>query len=173
MELDVKFKVQDVLRYNISVARKSIVNCIVMLIGIGTVIYFFYKICTTNERLDIFLAHHMVLLVVIVLIFVMIPGRIWKITIAQMQLPAFAYGVTYLFTKDNIVLKIGEESEAIDWKTFVKIVETNHDFRFYVNKVSAQIIPKHNLSATELRQLRQIIKAVASDRAVMQDEKAH
>lgn len=176
LALDIKFKTKDVLRYNISVAKKSIVNCIVMLIGIGTLIYLFWKLLITNERLDIFLAHHVVLIVVAILIFVMVPGRVWKITLSQMQLPAYAYGVTYIFSKDAIVLKIGEgtnaESESIDWAVFVKIIETRYDFRFYVNQVSAQIIPKHNLTKVQLSQLRQLIKEVAGDRAILLDEKA-
>lgn len=176
LALDIKFKTKDVLRYNISVARKSIVNCIVMLIGIGTLIYVFCKLLITNERLDIFLAHHIVFIVVAILIFVMIPGRVWKITLSQMQLPAYAYGVTYIFSKEAIILKIGEgskaESETIDWTVFVKIIETRDDFRFYVNQVSAQIIPKHNLSKVQLNDLRQLIKEVAGDRAILLDEKA-
>ena len=46
LSLDVKFKVKDVLRYNLSVARKNIVNCIVMAFGLGVLVYFFYKMFT-------------------------------------------------------------------------------------------------------------------------------
>ena len=165
LTLDVKFKVRDVLRYNVSVARKNMVNCIVMLFGLGVLVYFFYKMFTTGERIDIFFAHHIVLLIVPILVFMMIPWRVWKITITQMQQPAFAYGVTYTFSKENIVLDTGEAREEVAWDLFVKVIETKHDFRFYVNSVSAQIIPKHNMTDKQLQELRKIIGEVAPDRS--------
>lgn len=165
LSLPIKFKFKDVLRYNISVASKNIVNCIVMAIGIGVLVYFFYKMFTTGERIDVFIANHIVLCLVPVLIFVMIPWRVWKITASQMQQPAFAYGVTYTFSADHIVLDIGDASEEMTWDVFVKIVETKHDFRFYVNAISAQIIPKHNMTKEQLQVLKKIIGETASNRS--------
>lgn len=171
LTLNVKFRTKDVLRYNLSVARKSVVNCIVMLIGIGSIVYVLWRLFLTNERLDVFIAHNIVFILVAVLIFSMIPGRVWKITASQMQLPAYANGVTYIFSKENLVLKIDLEREIIDWSVFIKILETRHDFRLYVNKVSAQIIPKHNLNPEQLKQLRQILKEAVGDRATLLDKK--
>jgi len=164
LTLDVKFKVKDVLRYNVSVAKKSKVNCVVSLFGIGVLIYFFYGLFTSGERMDIFFARHIVWLVVPILIFMMIPWKVWKITVSQMQQPAFAYGVQYIFSNENIVLDIGEASEEMKWDVFVKILETKNDFRFYVNAISAQIIPKHNMNEEQLNTLRKIIKEAAPDR---------
>lgn len=164
LSLDVKFKVMDVLRYNLSVARKNIVNCIVLGIGGLVLIYFFYKMFTTPERLDVFVAKNVMLLVVPLLIFIMIPWRVWQITLSQMQQPAFAYGVNYTFSKEHILLDIGEASEEMSWELFVKIIETKHDFRFYINTISAQIIPKHNLTAENLEILKAIIKEAAPNR---------
>lgn len=164
LPLDIKFKVKDVLRYNLSVARKNIVNCIVLGLGGFVLIYFFYKMFTTAERLDVFIAKNVMLLVVPLLIFMMIPWKVWQITVAQMQQPAFAYGVKYIFSKDHITLDIGEASEEMAWDLFVKIIETKHDFRFYINDISAQIIPKHNMTADELSMLKQIIKEAAPER---------
>lgn len=161
LPLDIKFKVKDVLRYNMSVARKNIVNCMVLGLGGLVLIYFFYKMFTTPERLDVFIAKNVMLLVVPLLIFMMIPWKVWQITVAQMQQPAFAYGVKYIFSKDHIVLDIGEASEEMSWDLFVKIIETKHDFRFYINEISAQIIPKHNMTTEELQLLKQIIKEAA------------
>lgn len=158
LSLDVKFKFKDVLRYNTSVALKNIVNDIVLGIGVAVLIFFFYKMFTTSERLDIFISRNITLLLVPILIFVLIPWRVWQITASQMQLPAFAYGVKYVFSKEHIVLDIGEASEEMPWDLFVSIVETNHDFRFYVNKISAQIIPKHNMTKEQLETLREMIK---------------
>ncbi len=158
LSLDVKFKFKDVLRYNTSVAKKNIVNDIVLGIGVAVLVFFFYKMFTTTERLDIFISKNITLLLVPILIFVLIPWRVWQVTASQMQMPAFAYGVKYVFSKEHILLDIGEASEEMSWDLFVNIVETNHDFRFYVNKVSAQIIPKHNMTQEQLITLRQMIK---------------
>lgn len=165
LSLDVKFKVKDVLRYNLSVARKNIVNCIVMGFGALVLIYYFYKMFTSLERLDIFVAKNIMLLVVPLLIFAMIPWKVWQITLTQMQQPAFAYGVSYTFSKNYILLDIGEASEEMPWDLFVKIVETKHDFRFYINNVSAQIIPKHNMSKEQLEELRRMIKETAPSKS--------
>lgn len=165
LSLDVKFKVKDVLRYNLSVARKNKVNCIMMALGIGVLAYFFYKLLTSGERIDIFFARHIVLLVVPVLIFVTIPWKVWQITLAQMQQPAFAYGVRYIFSPESIILDIGEANEEMKWDVFVKVLETKHDFRFYVNTISAQIIPKHNMDEGQLQTLRKIIQEAASNRS--------
>ncbi len=163
LSLDIKFKFNDVLRYNISVATKNIVNDIVMGIGLAVLIFFFYKMATTTEGMDVYISKNIALLLVPILIFVLIPVRVWKITATQMQLPAFAYGVHYDFSKESIVLDLGEESEAMPWDLFVNIVETKKDFRLYVNKVSAQIIPKHNMSKEELQILRNLIKDSTSE----------
>lgn len=164
LSLDVKFKVKDVLRYNLSVARKNIVNCMVLGLGGCVLIYFFYRMFTTPERLDVFIAKNVMLLVVPLLIFIMIPWKVWQITLSQMQQPAFAYGVNYTFSKDHILLDIGDASEEMPWDLFVKIVETKHDFRFYINDISAQIIPKHNMTAEELDILKVMIKEAAPNR---------
>ncbi len=159
LSLDVKFKFKDVLRYNASVAKKNIVNDIVVGIGIAVLLFFFYKMFTTTERLDIYISKNITLLLIPILIFVLVPWRVWQITASQMQLPAFAYGVKYVFSKEHILLDIGEASEEMPWDLFVSIVETKHDFRFYVNQVSAQIIPKHNLNNEQLIVLREMIKS--------------
>lgn len=164
LSLDIKFKVKDVLRYNLSVAMKNIVNCIVLGLGGVVLIYFFYKMFTAPERLDVFIAKNVMLLVVPLLIFVMIPWRVWQITLTQMQQPAFAYGVNYTFSKEYILLDIGEASEEMSWDLFAKIIETKHDFRFYINHISAQIIPKHNMTAEQLQTLKEIIRESASNR---------
>lgn len=158
LSLDVKFKIKDVLRYNMSVAVKNGVNQLVLAVGGLSLIYFVYKLLTASERLDVVFTKNIVLLIVPALIFVMIPWRVWKITLVQMQTPAFSNGVNYTFKTEGIVLDIGEASETISWDVFVKIVETKKDFRFYVNRISAQIIPKHNMNTAQLELLRKIIQ---------------
>ncbi len=165
LTLKVNFKIKDVLRYNTDVAKKNIVNDLVLAIGLGVIVFFFYKMWTTSERMDIYISKNITLLLVPILIFVLIPWRVWQITLSQMQVPAFRHGVTYAFSKKHIVLNVGEASEEMSWDLFVKIVETKHDFRFYINSISAQIIPKHNLTMEQLGALKEIIKG-AVDRSV-------
>ena len=165
LTLDVKFKVKDVLRYNMSVALKSLLNKIVMLIGILVVVYFFYKMFTAEVGWDVYISQNIIILLVPILIFALIPWRVWQVTISQMQMKHFAYGVTYVFTKESVSLDIGEEQDTVSWDAFVKVVETRHDFRLYMNAISAQIIPKHNLNKTQIEAFREIIKSAKAPEA--------
>lgn len=158
LKLDVKFKVKDVLRYNMSVALKSVLNKILLVIGGAVIIYFLYQMFTTPVGWDVYLSKNIFILLVPILIFALIPWRVWQVTVSQMQMKQFAYGVTYTFTKDNITLDLGDDSDTVSWDVFVKVVETKHDFRLYMNTVSAQIIPKHNLNEEQTRNFREIIK---------------
>lgn len=158
LTLDVKFKVKDVLRYNISVALKSIANIVALGLGLIVIIYFFYKMSTRTVGLDIFISQNIIWLIIPALIFMLIPWRVWQITLSQMQMKNFAYGVTYVFSKDSIILDLGDDKDEVKWDIFVKIIETKYDFRFYVNNISAQIIPKHNLSKEDIVAFRAIIK---------------
>lgn len=155
--VDVKFKIRDVLRYNISVAVKSMVNKIILLVGIVLIGVYFYKLITRNYALDLFIANNILLLLIPVMIFLLIPWRVWKITLEQMQMPAFAFGVTYIFSLDKIILDIGTTKDEMQWELFAAIKETKNDIRFFVDSVRAQLIPKHNLTKEEL----ELLKAIA------------
>lgn len=158
LKLDVKFKVKDVLRYNMSVAWKNVLNKILMIVGVLVLVYFIYQMFTTSVGWDVYLSQHIIILLVPILIFALIPWRVWQVTVTQMQMKHFAYGVTYTFTKEGVTLDLGEDKDTVSWDVFVKVVETKHDFRLYMNVVSAQIIPKHNLTNEEVQQFRSIIK---------------
>lgn len=162
LSIDVKFRLKDVLRYNMSVALKSIANRVVLLAGLGIIIYFFYKMANRTVTLDLFISQNIIYLIIPILIFVMIPWRVWQVTVAQMQTTTFSEGVTYIFSNEKIVLDIGEAQEEASWGAFVNVVETKHDFRFFINAVSAQIIPKHNLDEASLQTLRALIKSSAA-----------
>lgn len=161
--VEVKFKVKDVLRYNMSVAWKSIANKLLMLFGVMIIVWFFYKMVNRTNTIDIFIAQNVILLGIPLLIFFFIPWRVWKLTLMQMQMPAFAKGVVYTFTKEFILLDIGEAKEQIQWDTFVKIVETSSDFRFYVDTISAQLIPKHNMTREQIEIFKQIAKTATKN----------
>ncbi len=151
LSIDVQFKARDILRYNMSVALKNILNKLLMIIGSLVVVYFIYQMFTANEGWDV--------LLVPILIFILIPWRVWQVTLTQMQMKQFAYGVTYIFTNESVTLDIGEEQDTVSWDAFIKVVETKHDFRLYMTAISAQIIPKHNLTREEMQSLREIIKS--------------
>lgn len=165
LKLDVRFKASDLLRYNMSVALKSILNKILMVIAVGVVIFFVYKMFTTPAGWDVYLSQNIFILLVPILIFALIPWRVWQVTLSQLQMSQFANGVIYGFTKDEISLDIGEAAETVSWDIIVKVVETKHDFRLYMNAVSAQIIPKHNLTNEQIKTLREIIKAAKQPEA--------
>jgi len=148
--VNVKFKIRDVLRYNMTIMFKSIVNKVILLIGLLLISFYIYKLLNRQGALDLFIAQNIVLLLVPVMIFLLIPWRVWKITISQMQVPSFAFGVTYTFMQDKIILDLGDAKDEIEWDTFIKIVETKKDFRFFVDEVRAQLIPKHNLTTEEM-----------------------
>lgn len=154
----INFKINDVWRFNLSVAMKNIVNVITMVIGLGVFVLFFYRMFTSEVSIDVFISKNVMLLIIPILIFALIPWRVWQITLHQMQMPAFAEGVTYTFENEGVTLDTGEAREQVKWDIFASVVETKNDFRFYVNAISAQIIPKHNLSIEQQQLLKEIIK---------------
>ncbi|WP_054742870.1 YcxB family protein [Cellulosilyticum ruminicola] len=158
LTVDVQFKVKDILRYNMSVALKNILNKILMIVGSLVIVYFIYQMSTASEGWDVYLSQHIFVLLVPILIFVLIPWRVWQVTLTQMQMKQFAYGVTYIFTNKSVTLDIGEDQDTVSWDAFIKVVETKNDFRLYMTVISAQIIPKHNLTSEEIGALREMIK---------------
>ncbi|MDF2612940.1 MAG: YcxB family protein [Clostridia bacterium] len=168
--VDVKFKIRDVLRYNMSVMLKRNMNKVILLIGLLLMGFYIYKLINREVTLDLFIAQNIVLLLVPILIFLLIPWKVWKITISQMQVPAFAYGVTYIFSKDKIILDLGEVKDEIAWDTFIKIIETKKDIRFFVDEYQAQLIPKHNLTKEQMNLFR-TLAAKAANKDVYQLKK--
>ena len=156
LAVDIKFKVRDILRYNMWVALKSTVNKIMICLGIIIGGVYVYKLFNRTVALDIFIANNILLLLVPGMIFLLIPWRVWKITLSQMQMPAFAFGVKYTFTSDKIILDLGNTKDEMSWDLFIEIIETKKDLRFFVDPVRAQLIPKHNLTKEQLDLLKHI-----------------
>ncbi|WP_069997295.1 YcxB family protein [Cellulosilyticum sp. I15G10I2] len=154
--INVEFKVKDVLRYNMWVVFRGIANKVIMLLGVVLLGVYIYKMINRTVTLDIFITSHVLLLLVPVMIFLLIPWRTWKITLTQMQTPAFAFGVKYTFLLDKIILDLGTTQDEMPWDLFIEIVETKYDLRFFVDEVNAQLIPKHNLTKAQLEQFKRI-----------------
>ena len=159
--VNIKFKVADVLRYNMYVAYKSIVSKGMVVVGIALLVWLGYKFATrpATTPLDLFIAQNIVLIVLPIFILIATPLKVWKITALQMQTPVFAKGATYHFFVDGIDMKIEGMEDRVPWETYCRIQETKKDFRFFVDKVQAQLVPKHNMTADQITDLRAIIRA--------------
>ncbi len=152
--VDVNFKVRDVLRYNMWVAFRSIANKVALLLGIILLALYVYKMINRTAALDVFIASNVLLLIIPIMIFLLIPWRVWKITLSQMQMPAFAFGVKYTFLPKSIILDLGTTKDEMPWDLFIEIAETKNDLRFFVDRVRAHLIPKHNLTKEQLDQFK-------------------
>lgn len=159
LNLKIKLKIQDVLKYNLYVAYRSWFSRLIVLLGIGMCGYVVYQLTTTQERLDVFIAQHIVFIMLSVFILFSTPLKVWRITATQMQSPIFSGVSTYCFTPEAITIKVGDLEDTVQWSTYSRIVETTSDFRLFVDAVQAQILPKHNMTKEEINTLRQMIKA--------------
>lgn len=158
LELQIKLKVKDVLRYNLWVAYRSIVSKLMLILGVGLTGWLIYKVSVNTDRLDVFISQNIIWIVLAVFILIATPFKVWTITATQMQAPIFSGVSKYIFTKENIYMQVGELEDTVSWDTYIKIVETNKDFRFFVDKVQAQIFPKHNMTAEQITVLKALIK---------------
>lgn len=158
LEIDIKYKIADVFRYNLYVAYQSIVSKLMVVVGlllIGALCYRFYNRITT---LDVFISQNIIFIILPIFILIATPWKVWTITALQMQTPAFSQGAAYIFYVDKIHMEAGTLSDDVPWETYSRIVETKKDFRFFVDKVQAQIIPKHNMTTSQQNHLKDLIK---------------
>ena len=158
LKIEVRCTVKDIFRYNLWVAYKNWTNKAVSVVGLGLIVYFIYQLMHTTETLDIFIAQNLIILLLGLFLFAGQFSKVWKITLAQMQTPALAKGTTYTFTNEKIYLTLKQATEEIDWEVYVKVVETKNDFRFFIDAVQAQLIPKHCMNKEELSRLKEMIK---------------
>lgn len=159
VDVQVKLRLKDVLRYNMYVAYRSVFSKVMTGVGVALLVYFFYKLATRTVSLDLFIATNFLWIMLPVLLLVVKPWKVWTITATQMQSPIFSGTSYYCFKEQGISLKVGDLEDTVPWETYVKIVETKHDFRFFVDAVQAQIVPKHNMTKTQMVDLRVLIEA--------------
>lgn len=158
LEMDIKLKVGDVLRYNLWVAYRSIVSKGMLVLGIGLLGWLGYKVTINTGRLDVFISQNILWIMLAIFILIATPFKVWTITATQMQSPIFSGVTKYIFSVESIYLQVGELEDTVSWDTYIRIVETSKDFRFFVDKVQAQILPKHNMNKTQIETLKQFIK---------------
>ncbi|MEG0012887.1 MAG: YcxB family protein [Cellulosilyticaceae bacterium] len=158
VDVDTKLKIADVLRYNMHIAYKSVFSKVVLLVGVGLLGLLVYKFITRTSPIDLFISQNILFIMLPIFILIATPWKVWNITASQMQAPIFANGAKYMFYLDKIYIKAGELEDEVPWATYIRIVETGKDFRFFVDKVQAQIIPKHNMTEQQIKELRELIK---------------
>ncbi|MEF9959296.1 MAG: YcxB family protein [Niameybacter sp.] len=158
LELKIKMKLRDVWRYNLWVGYRTLFSKLLLVVGFGILGWLGYKLSQNTGRLDLFFADNIIWIILAVLILIGKPFKIWNITATQMQLPVFAGTTEYVFSEESIYLKVGELEDTVSWNTYIKILETPKDFRFFVDAVQAQILPKHNMDKRQIEQLRTFIK---------------
>lgn len=157
LSVKVQLRVKDVLRYNMFVAYRSWFSKLIVLVGVGIWVWLIYKIVTSPLRFDLFLSQNIIMIVLGVFIVLATPMKVWRITATQMQSPIFSGTSEYVFSKEDIFIRINELEDTVPWTTYSFIRETKHDFRFFVDPVQAQIIPKHCMNTDEQKILRKLI----------------
>ncbi len=161
--VDVKLKIRDVLRYNMYVAYRSWWSRIILVIGVALAIWLGYSMVERTVSLDVFLSQNIVMILVVAFILFGTPFKVWRITATQMQSPIFSGKSHYVFSTEGIRLKIQDMEDTVQWETYSRIVETNKDFRFFVDRVQAQIVPKHNMTTAQVEALRVMIRMTNPD----------
>jgi Co/Zn/Cd efflux system component len=164
--VNVNYKLADILRYNMHVAYQSIVSKGMVAVGIILLAILGYKFANRTAPLDLFIAQNIVLIILPIFILIATPLKVWKITALQMQNPIFSQGATFKFYPNIIHLSVQETSEEVPWATYCFIKETKKDFRFFVDKVQAQLLPKHGMSHEQIQDLRAIIRTANPDELI-------
>ncbi|MDA3734209.1 YcxB family protein [Niameybacter massiliensis] len=159
LTVKIKMKISDVWRYNVWVGYRTWFSKILVVIGLGILGWIGYQFTQNTGRIDLFFADNIIWIIAAALLLIGKPFKIWNITASQMQSPVFSGTTEYVFSKENIYLKVGELEDTVSWDTYVRIVETGKDFRFFVDPVQAQLLPKHNMDSETVAKLRELIKA--------------
>lgn len=158
LEITTRMRFRDALRYNLYVAYSTTINrifCILSVISLGM---FIYSMVKGAAPVDQRFTQSFGLLIPPFIFFVTIPMKVWKATGALINTDLLKYDVTYIFTQDKIILKTIQGEAELTWDDYIKVTETKWDFRFFVDKVQAQVIPKYSLSKEQIEQLAQLIK---------------
>lgn len=72
--------------------------------------------------------------------------------------PAFSEGMTYIINDEGITVKVGEESELVEWDKCTKACNTKQSYFVYTGKNSAFIFPQKCMGEKNVQVL-QLINA--------------
>ena len=166
LEIKTKIRFKDAFRYNTYVAYRSTMTRIFVGLSILSMGVFVYNVINGAGRIDENFAQSFSLLIPPFILCVLIPTRVWRATKALLDSQILKDEVTYLFDQEKITLRTSQGEADIQWDSYVRIAETRHDFRFFMDQVQAQIIPKYSLTQEEIQKLKTIIKASADSKVV-------
>jgi len=161
LEIKTKIRFRDALRYHLYVAYSTIVNRIFAVLSLMSLGMFIYSMITGGATIDVRFARSFALLIPPFIFFVMIPVKVWKATAALLDSQLLKEEAIYIFDLEKVTLKTSQGKADIKWDEYVRIVETRHDIRFFMDKIQAQIIPKYSLTGQQKQILRGIIVQAA------------
>lgn len=166
LEIKTKMRFKDALRFNLYIAYQSIGNRIFSVLSMLSLGFFVFNMINGSARLDEKFAQSFALLIPPFIFFILIPTKVWKATGALIGSQILKDEVVYGFTKEKITLKTSQGEADIKWDDYVRIVETGHDFRFFMDRVQAQMIPKYSLTKEEIQKLRSMIETSAGSHII-------
>ena len=166
LEITSKLRFKDALRYNFYIAYSTTINRIFCILSIISLSMFIYNMSKGMISMDQRFAQSFPLLVAPFIFFIMIPIRVWKATGELIYSEVLKNEVKYTFTNEKIVLSTPKGEADIQWDQYVRIVETKWDFRLFMDKIQAQIIPKYSLNRNEIQILRNIISTSTDEKVV-------
>ena len=157
LEIKAKMRFRDALRYHLYVAYSTLTNRIFAFLSLISLGMFTYSMVSSDASIDVRFAKSFALLIPPFIFFVVIPMKVWKATAALLDSQLLKEEAVYIFSLEKVILKTLQGQADIQWDEYVKIIETRHDIRFFMDKVQAQIIPKYCLTQEEKQALRGII----------------
>ena len=166
LEIKTKLRFKDTLKYQAYIAFKSIGNIIFLNLSLISLGMFIYKMINGQDTLDVRFTQAFILLIPPFLFAINVPLRVWKETKSLLEKSVLKDEVIYIFSQDKITLKTTEAEADVKWDNYIRIVETSYDFRLFIDKVQAQIVPKYSLSTEEIKELRSIIKSATSSQTL-------
>ncbi len=166
LRIKTKLRFRDGLRYNLYVAYNTTLNYIFLVLSLVSLGMFAYNMINSDASLDVRFAQSFMLLIPPFIFFVTIPVKVWKATVALLQNPVLKDEVVYIFSQEKIIFETSQGEADVAWDSYMRIVETKHDLRLFMDKVQAQIIPKYALDQIEIQALRSIIQKAVDPKIV-------
>lgn len=166
LEIKSKLRFRDGLRYNVSIACSKPLNYVFLIVGIASLGLFVYNMMTADTTMDVRFSQSFVLLIPPFLFFANVPVGVWKATAELLRNPILKDEVVYRLTKDKILLETSQGQAEVNWDSYTRIVESKHDFRLFMDRVQAQVIPKYSLDEEEIQAIRRIINEAVDPQIV-------
>ena len=166
LEIKTKMRFRDALRYHLYVAYSTTVNRIFAVLSFASLGMFIYSMISGDATMDVRFAKSFALLIPPFIFFVVIPVKVWKATAALLDSQLLKEEAIYIFNLEKVTLKTSQGEADIQWDEYVKIIETRHDIRFFMDKIQAQIIPKYCLTQQQKQALCEIIAQAADPKII-------